>query len=421
MNIALIGSGGREHALCQKIHESKLSKKIICIPGNAGTAKIAKNIDLDFLNFRRLLKIIKFNKIDLVIVGPEEPLVKGLVDFLTKHKIKVFGPNKYAAKLEGSKAFMKSICKRNKIPTAAFKICKNKKDVNNFIKNSNFPLVVKADGLAAGKGVTICKNKKQILSVSNEIFKGKFKSSKKLVLEEFLEGEEASYFLIVDKKSFKFFGSAQDHKRVGEKDVGPNTGGMGAYSPAPIINKNLEKKIIKKIVNPTLLALKKKKKPYTGFLYVGLMIKNNEPYLIEYNVRMGDPECQVIIPRLSTDILKIFNNASINKLNKINIEWKKLKCMTIVLCSKGYPGKYKKNKRIKNLNKLNYKKNSFIFHAGTKLVDNELFSNGGRVLNITSTGKVFENIRKNILKIIRKINWKNGFFRKDIGWRVIQK
>ena len=421
MNIALIGSGGREHALCQKIHESKLSKKIICIPGNAGTAKIAKNIDLDFLNFPRLLKIIKFNKIDLVIVGPEEPLVKGLVDFLTKHKIKVFGPNKYAAKLEGSKAFMKSICKKNKIPTAAFKICKNKKDVNNFIKNSNFPLVVKADGLAAGKGVTICKNKKQILSVSNEIFKGKFKSSKKLVLEEFLEGEEASYFLIVDKKSFKFFGSAQDHKRVGEKDVGPNTGGMGAYSPAPIINKNLEKKIIKKIVNPTLLALKKKKKPYTGFLYVGLMIKNNEPYLIEYNVRMGDPECQVIIPRLSTDILKIFNNASINKLNKINIEWKKLKCMTIVLCSKGYPGKYKKNKRIKNLDKLNYKKNSFIFHAGTKLVDNKLFSNGGRVLNVTSTGKVFKNIRKNILKIIRKINWKNGFFRKDIGWRVIQK
>ena len=421
MNIALIGSGGREHALCQKIYESKLSKKIICIPGNAGTAKIAKNIELNFLNFKKLLKTIKLHKIDLVIVGPEEPLVKGIVDFLKKHKIKVFGPNEYGAKLEGSKAFMKSICKKYEIPTAQFKICKNKKDVNNFIKNSNFPLVVKADGLAAGKGVTICKNKKQILSVSNEIFKGKFKSSKKLVLEEFLEGEEASYFLIVDKKSFKFFGSAQDHKRVGEKDIGPNTGGMGAYSPAPIINKNLEKKIIKKIVNPTLLALKKKKKPYTGFLYVGLMIKNNEPYLIEYNVRMGDPECQVIIPRLSTDILKIFNNASINKLNKINIEWKKLKCMTIVLCSKGYPGKYKKNKRIKNLDKLNYKKNSFIFHAGTKLVDNELFSNGGRVLNVTSTGKVFKNIRKNILKIIRKINWKNGFFRKDIGWRVIQK
>jgi len=419
MNIALIGSGGREHALCQKIHESKLSKNIICIPGNAGTAKIAKNINLDFLDFKKLLKIIKSNKINLVIVGPEEPLVKGVVDFLTKHKIKVFGPNKYAAKLEGSKAFMKSICKKNKIPTAEFKICKNKKDVNNFLKNSNFPLVVKADGLAAGKGVTICKNKRQILNVSNEIFKGKFKTSKKLILEEFLEGEEASYFLIVDKKSFKFFGSAQDHKRVGEKDLGPNTGGMGAYSPAPIINKKLEEKIIRRIVNPTLLTLKKKKKPYTGFLYVGLMIKNNEPYLIEYNVRMGDPECQVIIPRLNTDILKIFNNALENKLNKINIKWKKLKCMTIVLCSKGYPGKYKKNKKIKYLNKLSYNKASFIFHAGTKFINNELFSNGGRVLNVTSTGKIFKIIRKNILKIIRRINWKDGFFRKDIGWRVI--
>ncbi len=419
MNIALIGSGGREHALCQKIRESRLSKNIICIPGNAGTAKIAKNINLDFLNFPKLLKVIKSNEINLVIIGPEEPLVKGLVDFLKKHKIKVFGPNRYAAKLEGSKAFMKSICKKNKIPTAKFKVCKTKKDVNTFLKNSNFPLVVKADGLAAGKGVTICKNKKQILRVSNEIFKGKFKTSKKLVLEEFLEGEEASYFLIVDKKNFQFFGSAQDHKRVGEKDVGPNTGGMGAYSPAPIINKELEKKIINKIVNPTLLALKRKKKPYTGFLYVGLMIKNNEPYLIEYNVRMGDPECQVIIPRLNTDLLKIFNSAIENKLNKINIKWKKLKSMTIVLCSRGYPGKYKKDKRIKHLKDSYQNKKTFIFHAGTKFVENELVSNGGRVLNVTSTGKVFKTIRKNILKSIKKINWKEGFFRKDIGWRVI--
>ena len=419
MNIALIGSGGREHALCQKIYESKLSKKIVCIPGNAGTEKIAKNIDLDFLNFKKLLKTIKYHKIDLVVVGPEEPLVRGVVDFLHKHKIKVFGPNKYAAKLEGSKAFMKSICKKNKIPTAKFKICKNKKDVKNFLKNSKLPLVVKADGLAAGKGVTICKTKEQILNVSNEIFQGKFKTSNKLILEEFLEGEEASYFLIVDKKGYKFFGSAQDHKRVGEKDKGANTGGMGAYSPAPIIIKKLEKKIIKKIVNPTLLELKKKKKPYTGFLYVGLMIKNNEPYLIEYNVRMGDPECQVIIPRLKTDLLKIFQSSVLNKLNKIKIKWERKKCMTIVLCSKGYPGKYKKGKIIKNINKLKNEKNSFVFHAGTKLINNELVSNGGRVLNITSTGKVFKKIRKNIFKIIKVINWKHGFFRKDIGWRVI--
>jgi len=419
MNIALIGSGGREHALCQKIYESKLSKKIICIPGNAGTAKIAKNIELNFLNFKKLLKTIKLHKIDLVVVGPEEPLVKGIVDFLKKHKIKVFGPNKYGAKLEGSKAFMKSICKKYEIPTAQFKICKNNRDVIKFLKNSKLPLVVKADGLAAGKGVAICKTKIEVLNFSNEIFKGKFKSSKKLILEEFLEGEEASYFLIVDKKSFKFFGSAQDHKRVREKDRGPNTGGMGAYSPAPIINKKLEKKIIKKIINPTLFALKKSKKPYTGFLYIGLMIKDNEPYLIEFNVRMGDPECQVIIPRLKTDILKIFNNALKNKLHKTQIKWKKLKCMTIVLCSKGYPGKYKKNKIIKNIKKLKIKKNSFVFHAGTKMINNELASNGGRVLNVTSTGMVFKTIRKNIFKIIKKINWKDGFFRKDIGWRII--
>ena len=242
MNIALIGSGGREHVLCQKIRESKLSKNILCIPGNAGTSKIAKNINLDVLNFKKLLKIIKSHKIDLVVVGPEEPLVKGVVDFLNKHKINVFGPNKYAAKLEGSKAFMKSICKKYKIPTAEFKICKSKKDVIKFLKTSKFPLVVKADGLAAGKGVTICKSKKKVLKISNEIFQGKFKSSKKIVLEEFLKGEEASYFLIVDKKSYKFFGSAQDHKRVGEKERGPNTGGMGAYSPAPIVKKELEKK-----------------------------------------------------------------------------------------------------------------------------------------------------------------------------------
>ena len=419
MNIALIGSGGREHALCQKIYQSKLSKNIICIPGNAGTSTIAKNININFLNFKNLLRTIKSNKIDLVIVGPEEPLVKGLVDFLNKNKIKVFGPNKYAAKLEGSKAFMKSICKKYKIPTAQFKICTNRKSVNNFLKTCKMPLVVKADGLAAGKGVAICKSKKQVISFSNEIFQGKFKSSKKLVLEEFLEGEEASYFLIVDKKGYKFFGSAQDHKRVGENDKGPNTGGMGAYSPAPIINKNLEKKIINKIVNPTLIALKKKRKPYTGFLYVGLMIKNNEPYLIEYNIRMGDPECQVILPRLNTDILKIFNNVLKNKIKKTKISWKKTKCMTIVMCSKGYPGKYKNNKVIKNIKKIKLKKNSFIFHAGTKIINNELLSNGGRVLNITSTGKKFLEIRKNIFRIIKKLNWKDGFFRKDIGWRVI--
>ncbi len=421
MNIALIGSGGREHALCQKIFDSNLPKKIFCIPGNAGTSKIAENLNEDILNFDRIYKIIKTKKIKLVIIGPEEPLVKGLANFLSKRKIKVFGPNKFAAKLEGSKAFMKKLCEANKIPTAKFKICSKKTQVLEFLKISNLPLVVKADGLAAGKGVSICKTRMQVIKSSNEIFDGKFKSSTKVVLEEFLKGEEASYFLIVDKNSFKFFGSAQDHKRVGEKDTGPNTGGMGAFSPAPIIDNKMEKKIINKIVIPTLLALRRKKENYTGFLYVGLMIKKNEPYLIEYNVRMGDPECQVILPRLKSDILKIIIDSTNNELKKTNITWKKEKCMTVVLCSKGYPGNYKKNKKINNLEKVILKKNEYIFHAGTKIKNKFLISNGGRVLNIVSTGKNFKKIRRNIFKIIKKINWKYGFFRRDIGWKVINK
>ncbi len=419
MNIGLIGSGGREHALCKKIYESNLSRKIFCFPGNAGTADFAQNIDVDILNFKKLLRLIKLNKIDLVVVGPEEPLVKGVVNFLKKHKIKVFGPNRFASKLEGSKAFMKRICKSYKIPTAKFKICRNEKQLIKFINLTSFPIVVKADGLASGKGVTICKTKKQAVKISNQIFKGKYKSSNKIVVEEFLDGEEASYFLIVDKYNFKFFGTAQDHKRVGEKDSGRNTGGMGAYSPAPIINSNLEKKIISKIVKPTLLALKSKSNPYSGFLYVGLMIKNNEPYLIEYNIRMGDPECQVILPRLKSDLLKIIYLSVNNKLKKAKINWKKEKSMTVVLCSKGYPGKYKKNKIIKNIKNIRQSKNNFIYHAGTKLKNNKILSNGGRVLNVTSVGKNFFGIRKKIFSILKKINWKDGFYRKDIAWRVI--
>jgi len=419
MNIALIGSGGREHALCQKLYESNKKGKIFCIPGNAGTSHIAENINIDFLNFTKLLETIKNKKIELVIVGPEQPLVNGIVDFLKKRKIRVFGPNKFAAQLEGSKAFMKNICKKNKIPTANFKVCKKINDVKKFLNKSRLPLVVKADGLAAGKGVTICKTKNKVVSTANKIFLGKFKTSKKLILEEYLDGEEVSYFLIVDKKQFLFIGSAQDHKRVGENDTGPNTGGMGSYSPAPIINKKLESKIINKIVKPTLRALKKSGNSYTGFLYVGLMIKDNEPYLIEYNVRMGDPECQVIIPRIKSNLVNIIIAAVKNKLNKIKIKWNNNKCMAVVLCSKGYPNKFKINKNIKNLNKIKLNKKNFIFHAGTKIKNGKLVSSGGRVLNIVSMGKNYKIIRKKIKKILKKINWKYGFFREDIGWRVI--
>ena len=421
MNIGLIGSGGREHALCKKLYESEICEKIFCFPGNAGTANLAYNLNVNILDFNEILKLIKLHEIDLVIIGPEEPLSLGIVDFLVKNKIQVFGPTKYAAKLEGSKAFMKRICKMNNIPTANFQICKNKKQVLKFLDKSELPIVVKADGLAAGKGVTICKTKKEVIKFSEEIFKGKFKSSKKLVIEEFLTGEEASYFLIVDKFNFKFFGSAQDHKKVGEKDLGPNTGGMGAYSPAPILDKTLEKKIITKIVKPTLKALKKKNHPYTGFLYVGLMIKDGEPYLIEYNVRMGDPECQVILPRLKTDLLKIIKHSLKNNLKKINIKWRKEKSMTIVLCTKGYPGKYRKNIFIDKLQNLKENKKNIIYHAGTKMMDGKLFSTGGRVLNFTSIGNNLLVVRKKIIKMIKKLNWKNGFFRKDIGWKILDK
>ena len=420
MNIGLIGSGGREHALCKKIHDSKLVKKIMCFPGNAGTSKLATNIQVDILNFKKVLQLIKFHKIDLVIIGPEEPLVNGIVDFLKRNKVKVFGPNKFASKLEGSKAFMKKICKQNNIPTAHFKICQKKKQVIQFLNNYNLPIVVKADGLAAGKGVTICKTKKEVINISSEIFNGKFKSSKKVVLEEFLDGEEASYFIIVDDKNYKFFGTAQDHKRAYENDTGPNTGGMGAYSPAPIISKEIEKKIVTKIIKPTLEVLKRKNNRYNGFLYVGLMIKNKEPYLIEYNIRMGDPECQVILPRLKTDIVKIFKNAIRNKLKNTKIEWHTEKCMTIVLCAKGYPGSYRKNLLINNINKIKLSKKDFVFHAGTKFYNNRLKSNGGRVLNITSVGNSFLEIRNRIISNIKKLNWKNGFYRKDIGWKVIK-
>ena len=314
---------------------------------------------------------------------------------------------------------MKNFCKKNNIPTANYKTCSNIKDVKIFIKNNNLPIVVKADGLAAGKGVSICNTEKKILKTSNEIFNGKFLSSKKLVLEEFLEGTELSYFIIADEKNFSFIGSAQDHKRVGINDTGVNTGGMGAYSPAPILNKILEEKIIKKIIKPTLRALKKKKKAYTGFLYAGLMIKNNEPFLIEYNIRMGDPECQVIMPRIKTDLLEILIKSLENKLDKIKIEWKDRKCMTIVLCVKGYPRSYKKNFEIKNIDKIKLEKDTQIFHAATKVENYKLVSNGGRVLNINATGRDFKIIRNKILKIIRLINWKHGFFRPDIGWKVI--
>ena len=420
MNLAVLGSGGREHAICYKLKQSSKIKKLFCIPGNAGTQKIAKNIKADISNFDKLYQVIKKNKIELVIVGPEQPLVDGIVDYLNKKKVRVFGPDKYASQLEGSKAFMKNLCRKHNIPTANFGIFDNFDDASEFIKKNGAPIVVKADGLAAGKGVSICTSVEEALKNTKEILDGKFKSSKRVVLEEFIEGEEISYFAIVDKNSYHFFGSAQDHKRVGENDTGPNTGGMGAYSPSALLTKELENKIKQKIIQPTLKAMKDLGHPYRGFLYAGLMINKDEPYLIEYNIRMGDPECQVIMMRLKTDLLEIIDSIINNKLHNIKIKWSKKNSITIVLCAKGYPLNYLKNSEIKNLSKIKLDDSNQIFHAGTYNKNNKIYSNGGRVLNITSCSESLVKARNNSLSNINKINWKDGFFRKDIGWKAIK-
>ena len=419
MNLAVIGSGGREHAICYKLRQSKKLKKLICIPGNAGTHSIAVNIKEDISNFRAIYQIIKKNKIDIVVIGPEQPLVDGMVDYLHKKKIRVFGPSKFASQLEGSKAFMKKLCKKNNIPTANFGIFNDYSNASDFIKKNKLPIVVKADGLAAGKGVSICTTLKEALKKTKDILDGKFKSSNKVLLEEFLEGEELSYFSIVDEKSYYFFGSAQDHKKVGEGDTGPNTGGMGAYSPSPLLTKILEKKLKKKIIDPTIKAMKDLGHAYKGFLYAGLMIKKGEPYLIEYNIRMGDPECQVIMMRLKTDLLKIIDHSTKNQLNNLKIKWDNKNCITIVLCARGYPSTYIKNSELKNLQNLQNDKNSQIFHSGTYIKNNKIYSNGGRVLNVTILENNLIKARNKSLKNIKKIKWDDGFYRKDIGWRVI--
>ena len=420
MIIGVIGSGGREHAICEKILQSKKIVKLYCFPGNAGTNSIAKNVKIKIDEFDKIKNFVINNKIDFLIVGPEKPLVNGIVDFFQKHNIKIFGPEKVASQLEGSKIFTKKLCEKYKIPTAKFGIFKNLEETNLFLKTSKFPLVVKADGLAAGKGVYICENIETAKNAIKEIFNGKFGIAKNILIEEFLSGEEMSYFIISDGKTFKKFQTAQDHKRVLEGDKGINTGGMGAYSPSRLINSNLDIKIINKIIKPTLIGLKDMGTNFKGFLYAGLMIVNNEPYLIEYNVRMGDPECQTILPKLKTDIIDIFTACCENNLSSVNIEWHEENSLCIVVCSKGYPDKYKNNILIKNIEKIHLQQKEFIFHAGTKINKKKIYSNGGRVLNFVVLSNNFKSSKKKAIQLIRKLNWSNGFYRKDIGFKVIE-
>ena len=420
MNVGIIGSGGREHALCISLKKSQKIKNIYCFPGNAGTSFIAKNIEIDLANFEELKKLIQKLAIDIIIVGPEKPLVDGIVDFLKKNKIRVFGPNKVASQLEGSKIFTKNLCKKYKIPTANFGVFNNIEKSLSFLKKCKFPIVVKADGLASGKGVYICENLENSKDAIKEIFDGKFGAANEVLIEEFLEGEEMSFFIISDGINYKKFGSAQDHKRVLEGDKGKNTGGMGAYSPSRLENETLDKKILEKIIEPTLKGLKNLETEFVGFLYAGLMIVKGEPFLIEYNVRMGDPECQTILPRLKTDFLEIIDATINKKLGSINIEWFEEKSICIVLCSKGYPDKFQNNVEIKKLEKIEPKKNNYIFHAGTKIKDSKIYSNGGRVLNFVIKSKNLQQSRNDLINLINDLNWENGYFRKDIGFKIFE-
>ena len=420
MKVGIIGSGGREHALCEALKKSSKISKIYCIPGNAGTNFIAENIDLNISDFEKIRNFIIKNKIEIVIVGPEKPLVDGIGDFLKKNNIKVFGPNKIASQLEGSKIFTKKLCEKYKIPTAKFGILESVRQSIDFFNDCSYPIVIKADGLASGKGVYICENKDESITAAKEIFDGKFGIAKNILVEEFLKGEEMSFFIISDGKSFKFFGTAQDHKRVFEGDKGKNTGGMGAYSPSRLENDNLNKKILTKIIKPTLKGLNDLGTNFVGFLYAGLMIINDEPFLIEYNVRMGDPECQTILPKLESDFGEIIEACVNEKLHLINLDWSNDKSLCIVLCSKGYPEKYHNNIEIKNLKNLPLNKDEFIFHAGTQEKNSKIYSNGGRVLNFVIKSDEFKKSRDRAIHLIDKINWENGFFRKDIGYKVIK-
>ncbi len=422
MNIGIIGSGGREHSLCFKLKKTKRIEKIYCLPGNAGTDKIAININVNIKDFDKIYKIVKENDIELLIVGPEIPLVDGIVDFFEEKKVKIFDPNKKASQLEGSKIFMKKLCKKFNIPSAKFTEIRSIDEAEKFMNENNFPIVIKSDGLAAGKGVTIRNSKKEVLNDVNEIFKGKFNASRKVILEEFLEGEELSYFILTDGNKYVQIGTAQDHKRIGEGDTGPNTGGMGAYSPSNLINKELENKILEKIIKPTIDGMKTLDCKYKGILYAGLMIKDNEPKLIEYNIRFGDPECQVLMMRLENDLLDLILLTIENKLSDVKISWSSKPAITVVAANKGYPENYNKTNLINNLESILQDDNQQLFHAGTSKNSNgSIIASGGRVFNATVKAKNLKLARERAVEMIDQIKWKDKYFRKDIGYKAINK
>ncbi|MGC6471464.1 MAG: phosphoribosylamine--glycine ligase [Parvibaculales bacterium] len=419
MDILVLGGGGREHALCWKIAQSPLLGKLYCAPGNGGINTLAEPVALNAENPDDVVAFATDNNISLVVVGPEAPLVAGVADALNATGIAVFGPSAFAAQLEGSKGFTKDICAAYDIPTAAYARFDNAADAHAYLDDHPAPIVVKADGLAAGKGVIIAETDAQAHEAVDMIFDGGFGAAgAELVIEAFLTGEEASFFVLCDGTRAIPLATAQDHKRVGDGDTGPNTGGMGAYSPASIMTPALIEETLDRIIEPTLKAMSDKGHPYRGVLYAGLMLTEDGPQLIEYNARFGDPECQVLMLRMESDIVPALMSAAKGDLSDVGLDWSDDVAMTVVMAAKGYPRSYEKNTLIEGLDAAE-QNGAVVFHAGTKAEAGDILATGGRVLNVTARGGSVTQARQNAYAAIDKINWPGGFNRTDIGWREV--
>ena len=420
MNILIIGSGGREHSLAWAVAQNPKCENLIVAPGNAGIAEIAVCADIDIYNNSQVLEFSQNNKIDLVIIGPEGPLANGISDLLRKSGIKVFGCSKEAARLESSKKFTKDLCKKVGVPTANFEFFNNPKKAKEYVIKQGVPIVIKLDGLAAGKGVVVARDQKTAFNAIDDFLNQKESIlENKILIEEFLEGEEASFFVLSDGKNLLPIGSAQDHKTAYDNDQGPNTGGMGAYSPAPILTQSIMDLTIESIIKPTIEEMSNRGTPYKGVLFAGLMIRNGIPKLIEYNVRLGDPECQALMIRLGPQVLDLIIACVSTKLDQAKINWANDHSVTIVLATKGYPGNYKNGSKIRFVEELKSDSLNQVFHAGTKRDNSNLLANGGRVLNITARGGSLLEARDRAYSTLEKIDWPEGFYRSDIGWRAL--
>ncbi|MEM7619429.1 MAG: phosphoribosylamine--glycine ligase [Pseudomonadota bacterium] len=421
MNILLIGSGGREHSLAWALSKSSQLSKLYCTPGNGGITKLAECILLDVSDAQAVVTFCQQNTIECVIVGPEDPLVHGLVDALSIAGIKAFGPTKAAAQLEGSKGFMKDLCAAYDIPTADYKRFHSSETAKAYVQERALPIVIKADGLAAGKGVVIARTQNEAVQAIEACFSGRYgDAGQEIVIEDFLVGEEASFFVLVDGETVLPLATAQDHKPAFDGDKGPNTGGMGAYSPAPIMTGEMCQLTLEKIIYPTIQAMKDKGVPYKGVLYAGLMITAQGPYLIEYNVRFGDPECQVLMMRLKSDLLEMILATIDGTLSDVTPQWHDDTALSVVMATEGYPGAYEKGSDIQGLENAQSDEDVEVFHAGTVEKEGQIIANGGRVLNVTAKATSVQNAQSKAYEAVAKIDWPEGFYRKDIGWRAIK-